>query len=173
MLAAIPVKKNRVNRNTNISSTKCVTRKLKEVSRFSRAKQRKGNVQKSVLHEQSCFLANQKKSVLYVQSCFLANQKKSVLYVQSCFLANQKKSVLHVQSCCCCCFFLLIRSIAAVFTALVVFTLSLILLDFIFIFSLRKLSILQGASLSALAKSIYYHYYTTFQTNMLLRWLRN
>ena len=158
MLAAIPVKKNRVNRNTNISSTKCVTRKLKEVSRFSRAKQRKGNVQKSVLHE---------------QSCFLANQKKSVLYVQSCFLANQKKSVLHVQSCCCCCFFLLIRSIAAVFTALVVFTLSLILLDFIFIFSLRKLSILQGASLSALAKSIYYHYYTTFQTNMLLRWLRN
>ena len=153
MLAAIPVKKNRVNRNTNISSTKCVTRKLKEVSRFSRAKQRKGNVQKSVLHE---------------QSCFLANQKKSVLYVQSCFLANQKKSVLHVQSCCCCCFFLLIRSIAAVFTALVVFTLSLILLDFIFIFSLRKLSILQGASLSALAKSIYYHYYTTFQTNMLL-----
>ena len=100
MLAAIPVKKNRVNRNTNISSTKCVTRKLKEVSRFSRAKQRKGNVQKSVLHE---------------QSCFLANQKKSVLYVQSCFLANQKKSVLHVQSCCCCCFFLLIRSIAAVF----------------------------------------------------------
>ena len=101
MLAAIPVKKNRVNRNTNISSTKCVTRKLKEVSRFSRTKQRKGNVQKSVLHE---------------QSCFLANQKKSVLYVQSCFLANQKKSVLHVQSCCCCCFFfLLIRSIAAVF----------------------------------------------------------
>ena len=101
MLAAIPVKKNRVNRNTNISSTKCVTRKLKEVSRFSRTKQRKGNVQKSVLHE---------------QSCFLANQKKSVLYVQSCFLANQKKSVLHVQSCCCCLFFfLLIRSIAAVF----------------------------------------------------------
>ena len=108
-------KKSRVNRNTNISSTKCVTRKFKEVSRFSRAKQRKGNVQKSVPHEQSCFLANQKKSVLYVQSCFLANQKKSVLYVQSCFLANQKKSVLHVQSCCCCFFFLLIRSIAAVF----------------------------------------------------------
>ena len=39
---------------------------------------------------------------------------------------------------------------------LVVFTLSLVLLDFIF--SLRKLQILKGASLLALAKSMYYIY---------------
>ena len=50
--------KNSVNRNTNISSKKRVNRKLKEVSHFSRAKQRQGNVQKSVLHVQSCFFAN-------------------------------------------------------------------------------------------------------------------
>ena len=50
--------KNNVNRNTNISSKKRVNRKLKEVSHFSRAKQRQGNVQKSVLHVQSCFFAN-------------------------------------------------------------------------------------------------------------------
>ena len=31
---------------------------VKEVSRFRRAKQRQGNVQKSVLHVQSCFFAN-------------------------------------------------------------------------------------------------------------------
>ena len=39
---------------------------------------------------------------------------------------------------------------------LVVFTLSLVLLDFTF--SLRKLQILKGASLLALAKSMYYIY---------------
>ena len=50
--------KNSVNRNTNISSKKKVNRRLKEVSRFSRAKQLQGNVQKSVLHVQSCFFAN-------------------------------------------------------------------------------------------------------------------
>ena len=33
-------------------------KRVKEVSRFSRAKQRQGNVQKSVLHVQSCFFAN-------------------------------------------------------------------------------------------------------------------
>ena len=43
----------------NISFTKRVTRKLKEVSRFSRTRQRKENVQKSVLHVQSCFFASQ------------------------------------------------------------------------------------------------------------------
>ena len=48
----------RVNRNINISSIERVNRKLKEVSRFSRAKQRQGNVQKSVLQVQSCFFAN-------------------------------------------------------------------------------------------------------------------
>ena len=47
--------KNSVNRNTNISSKKRVNRKLKEVSHFSRAKQRQGNVQKSMLHVQSFF----------------------------------------------------------------------------------------------------------------------
>ena len=50
--------KHRVNRNINISSIKRVNKKLKEVSHFSRAKQRQGNVQKSVLHEQSCFFVN-------------------------------------------------------------------------------------------------------------------
>ena len=39
--------KNRANRNSNISSIKRVNRNLKEVSRFSRAKQRHGNVQKA------------------------------------------------------------------------------------------------------------------------------
>ena len=49
-----------VNKNTyNSSSIKRVTRKFLEVSRFSRAKQRQRNVQKSVLHVQSCFFANQ------------------------------------------------------------------------------------------------------------------
>ena len=52
MLAVTNVKmsgseKNRVNRNTNISSIKRVNRKLKEVSRLCfAAKQRQGNVQK-------------------------------------------------------------------------------------------------------------------------------
>ena len=47
--------KKRVNRNINISSIKRVIRKLKEVLRFSLAKQRQGNVKKSVLHVQSFF----------------------------------------------------------------------------------------------------------------------
>ena len=63
MLAATKVKvsgseKNRANRNTNIFCIKRVNRNLKEVSRFSGAKQRQGNVQKSVLQVQSCFFAN-------------------------------------------------------------------------------------------------------------------
>ena len=37
---------------------KRLNRKLKEVSRFSCAKQRQGNVQKSVLQVQSCCFAN-------------------------------------------------------------------------------------------------------------------
>ena len=49
--------KNRVNRNINIPSIKPVNRKLEEVSRFSRAIQRQGNVQKIVLHVQSCYFA--------------------------------------------------------------------------------------------------------------------
>ena len=44
--------------NTNISSIKRVTRKLKEVPRLSRAKQRQGNPKKSVLQVQSSFFAN-------------------------------------------------------------------------------------------------------------------
>ena len=48
MLAATEVKMNN-------SSIKRVTRKLKEVSRFSRVKQRQRNVQKIALHVQSCF----------------------------------------------------------------------------------------------------------------------
>ena len=63
MLAATWVKMSdsgkKVNKNTyDISSKKRVTRKLLEVSRCSRAKQRQRNVQKSVLHVQSCFFAN-------------------------------------------------------------------------------------------------------------------
>ena len=49
----------KVNKNTyDISSIKRVTRKFLEASRCSRAKQRPRNVQKSVLHVQSCFFAN-------------------------------------------------------------------------------------------------------------------
>ena len=51
------VKKSENNRY-DISSIKRVTRKFLEVSRCSRAKQRQRNVQKSVLHVQSCFFAN-------------------------------------------------------------------------------------------------------------------
>ena len=46
------------NTRYDISSIKRVTRKFLEVSRCSRAKQRQRNVQKSVLHVQSCFFAN-------------------------------------------------------------------------------------------------------------------
>ena len=46
----------KVNENTyDISSIKRVAKKFLEVSRCSRAKQRQRNVQKSVLHVQSCF----------------------------------------------------------------------------------------------------------------------
>ena len=42
----------------DISSIKRVTKTFLEVLRCSRAKQRQRNVQKSVLHVQSCFSAN-------------------------------------------------------------------------------------------------------------------
>ena len=63
MLAATRVKmsdnEKNVNKNTyDISFIKRVTRKFLEVLVFSRAKQRQRNVQKSVLHVQSCFFAN-------------------------------------------------------------------------------------------------------------------
>ena len=50
----------KVNNNRyDISFIKRVTRKFREVSPCGRAKQRQRNVQKSVLHEQSCcFFAN-------------------------------------------------------------------------------------------------------------------
>ena len=49
----------KVNENAyDISSIKRVTKKFLEVSCCSRAKQRQRNVQKSVLHVQSCFFAN-------------------------------------------------------------------------------------------------------------------
>ena len=51
------LKKGNKNRY-DISSIKRVTRKFLEVSCCSRAKQRQRNVQKSVLHVQSCFFAN-------------------------------------------------------------------------------------------------------------------
>ena len=52
----------KVNKNTYV--IKCVTRKFLEVLRCSRAKQWQRNVQKSVLHLQSCFFAN------YTNCCF-------------------------------------------------------------------------------------------------------
>ena len=62
ILAATKVKMSewkKVNNNRyDISSIKRVTRKFLEVSRCGRAKQRQRNVQKSVLHVQSCFFAN-------------------------------------------------------------------------------------------------------------------
>ena len=79
MLAATNVKmsgsekKNRVNRNTNVSSIKHVNRRLKDVLRFSRAKQRKGNVQKSVLHVKSCFLLIRQKKCAARAKLFFAN----------------------------------------------------------------------------------------------------
>ena len=51
-------KKNIVKRNTNISSIKRVNRKLKEVSRFSRAKQGKANVKKKCTARAKLFFAN-------------------------------------------------------------------------------------------------------------------
>ena len=61
ILSAIKLKMSnwkKVNNNRyDISSIKRVTRKFLEVSRCSRAKQRQRNVQKSVLHVQSCFFA--------------------------------------------------------------------------------------------------------------------
>ena len=55
----ISVSEKKVNENTyDMSSIKRVTKKFLEVSRCSRAKQRQRNVQKSVLHVQSCFFVN-------------------------------------------------------------------------------------------------------------------
>ena len=49
----------KLNKNTyDLSFKKHETKKLLEVSHCSRAKQRQRNVQKSVLHVQSCFFAN-------------------------------------------------------------------------------------------------------------------
>ena len=51
--------KKKVNKSTyDTSSIKLVTRKFLDVLRRSRAKQGQRNVQKSVLHVQSCFFAN-------------------------------------------------------------------------------------------------------------------
>ena len=59
MLAATRVKMSDSEKKVNkISSKKRVTRQFLEVSRYSRAKQRQRNVQKSVLHVQNCFFAN-------------------------------------------------------------------------------------------------------------------
>ena len=66
MLAASKVKiggseKEKVNRNTNYDfspTIKRATRTFLEVSRCSRANQWQRNIQKSMLHVQSCFLAN-------------------------------------------------------------------------------------------------------------------
>ena len=55
----------KMNQNTNeISSKKRVTKKFLKVSRCNLAKQRQKNVQKSVMHVQSCFSAN------YTHCCF-------------------------------------------------------------------------------------------------------
>ena len=52
------VKKKASENTYDISPIKRVTKKFVEVSRCSRATQRQRNVQKSVLHVQSCFFAN-------------------------------------------------------------------------------------------------------------------
>ena len=46
------------DREKKWTEKKRVTKKFLEVSRCSRAKQRQRNVQKNVLHVQSCFFAN-------------------------------------------------------------------------------------------------------------------
>ena len=66
MLTASKVKisgseKEKVNRNTNQDFSPTIKRATKtflDVSRCSRANQWQRNIQKSVLHLQSCFLAN-------------------------------------------------------------------------------------------------------------------
>ena len=79
-----------MSRNTKISSIKSVTRKLKEISRFVCAKQRQGNVQKSVLRVQSfSFLLIRKKSVLHVQSCFF-------LLIRSIVVVFYRSRCLHL-----------------------------------------------------------------------------
>ena len=52
------VKKKVIENTYNISSQKRATEKFLEVSRCGRVKQRQRNVQKNVLHVQSCFFAN-------------------------------------------------------------------------------------------------------------------
>ena len=65
-------------------SIKRVNRKLKVVLRFSRAKQRQGNVQKNVLYVQSRFWLIREKSVLHVQSCFLLIRSIVIFYRSRC-----------------------------------------------------------------------------------------
>ena len=66
--------KNRVNRNTNISSIKRRNKKLKEVSHFSRAKQRQGNVQKVCYTCKVVFLLIRKKVRFTFKVVFFASQ---------------------------------------------------------------------------------------------------
>ena len=74
-----------MNRNTNVSSIQRVNRKLKEVLRFSRAKQRKGNVKKCAARAKLVFLLIRQNSVLHVQSCFLLIRSIVVFYSSCCF----------------------------------------------------------------------------------------
>ena len=70
-----------MNKNTyDISSIKRVTRKFLEVSSCSRAKQRQRNVQKSVLHVQSCFFANQTYCCFFTVLVAFAAQQNMILY---------------------------------------------------------------------------------------------
>ena len=74
----------KVNENTyDIFPQKCVTKTFLEVSRCSRAKQRQRNVQKSVLHVQSCccFFANNYRLTDFF-SCFCWGCLK-VVFMQS------------------------------------------------------------------------------------------
>ena len=56
----------------DISSVKRVTRKFLEVSRCSRAKQLQRNVQKSVLHMESCFLARDRDLLFFFFTVLVA-----------------------------------------------------------------------------------------------------
>ena len=67
--------KKKVSENTyDISSIKRVTKKFVEVSRCSRAKQRQRNVEKSVLHVQSCFFLLIRPIVVFHRSPALPSQ---------------------------------------------------------------------------------------------------
>ena len=86
----------KVNNNRyDISSTKRVTRKFLEISRCGRSKQRQSmNVQKSVLHVQSCFFAKQTYCCFFTILVAFAAQHNMILY----FLRENYKNYRELPS---------------------------------------------------------------------------